>query len=113
MIAVNSLCIRSLLNSIYLECPYYSTAPTVSITSPGAGTTVSGNVSVLVTTADDVGVVKVELYVDGSLTGTSTSAPFTTQWNARRAAAGAHTLQCKAYDAAGNVGYSASVTVYR
>ena len=71
------------------------------------------NVSVYVNATDNVGVVKVELYVDGKLNSTSTSAPFTTKWNARKAASGAHTLQCKAYDAAGNVGTSATVTVYK
>jgi len=58
-------------------------------------------------------VVKVELYVDGALTATSTRAPFTTKWNTQRVRAGAHTLQLKAYDAAGNRGVSALVTVYK
>jgi len=57
--------------------------------------------------------VKVVLYVDGALTATSTTAPFTTKWNSRKAAPGAHSLQTKAYDAASNVGTSAPVTVYR
>jgi hypothetical protein len=87
------------------------TAPTVSITSPAAGATVSGTVSVTVATSS--GVVKVELYVDGKLTSTSTTAPFINKWNARKASAGAHSLQCKAYDAAGRVGSSAVVTVSR
>jgi hypothetical protein len=88
-------------------------APTISITSPKNGVTVSGTLSVTVSAADNVGVRKVELYVDGRLTATSTTAPFTTTWSARKAAKGAHTLQCKAYDAAGNVGTSAAVTVYK
>ena len=90
-----------------------TTLPTISITSPTNGALVSGNVSVYVSAVDNVGVVKVELYVDGVLKATSTSTPFTTKWNMRRAAAGAHTLQCKAHDAAGNVGSSATVTVYK
>jgi thermitase len=90
-----------------------STPPAVSITSPAAGARVSTNVSVYVSATDNTGVAKVELYVDGSLTASSTSAPFTTKWNARKAAAGAHIIQCKAYDASGNVGVSASVTVYK
>lgn len=94
--------------------PPDTTPPTISITSPSAGATVSGtSVSVYVKATDNVGVVKVELYVDGAVSNTSTTAPFTTKWNTRKAASGAHTLQCKAYDAAGNVGTSASLTVYR
>jgi thermitase len=87
--------------------------PTVVITSPGDGSKVSINVSVNVKTSDNVGVKKVELYVDGALAATSTSAPFTTKWNTKKAAAGAHSLQCKAYDGAGNAGVSPSVTVYK
>lgn len=90
-----------------------TTAPSVAITTPGNGVTVSRNVSVGVSATDNVAVVRVELYVDGVLTASSTTAPFGTAWNPRKAAAGAHTLQCKAYDAAGNVGASQAVTVYK
>jgi subtilisin family serine protease len=87
--------------------------PTISIVSPTNGARISNAVSVLVSTTDQVGVVKVDLYVDGRLTASSTSSPFTTRWNARKARAGAHSLQCKAYDAAGNTGVSAIFTVYK
>jgi len=90
-----------------------TTAPSISITSPTNGSTVSGNVSVNVSVADNVGVTKAELYVDGRLITAATSAPFAMKWNTRRETAGSHTLQCKAYDAAGNVGASAAVTVYK
>lgn len=90
-----------------------STPPVVSIISPGDGASIGGMVTVSVNATDAGGVVKVELYVDGALTATSTSAPFTLKWNARKAAKGPHTLQCRAYDAAGNVGVSQSVTVYK
>jgi hypothetical protein len=92
-----------------------TTPPTVSMASPAIGSTVSGNVQVTVRTTDNVAVVKVELYVDGSLTATSTSAPFTTKWNTspKGVAKGAHALQTKAYDAAGNAGTSTSIIVYK
>ena len=89
------------------------TPPVVAIVTPTSGATVSGNVSVKVNTSDNVGVSRVELYVDGALKATSTTAPFTTTWNARKAPVGTHTLQCKAYDAAGNAGTSTSVAVNR
>lgn len=88
-----------------------TTLPTVAITSPTDGTKVSTNVSIKVNATDDIKVSKVELYVDGFLQGASTTAPFTTKWNSGKAAKGQHTLQCKAYDAAGNVGSSQTVTV--
>jgi hypothetical protein len=95
------------------NAPADTVAPSVSITSPAAGARVSGNVVVTVSASDNVGVVKVELYVDGVLKATSIASPFTTKWNSRQAAPGNHTLQTKAYDAAGNSALSAPVTVSR
>jgi PKD repeat protein len=91
--------------------PADTTPPTISITSPDSGATVIGNVSVLVDAKDNVAVNRVDLYVDGKLTATSTSAPFTTKWNTRKETTGQHTLQSKAYDEAGNSSVSASVIV--
>ena len=93
--------------------PADTTAPAISITSPTNGQTVSRTVSIAVAAADNVGVTTAELYVDGVRTATSTTAPFTTTWNAQRAKRGRHTLQVKAYDAAGNASESQVVTVYR
>ncbi len=90
-----------------------TTPPTISITSPASGSVISGVLSVYVNAADNVGVVMVELYADGVLRATSSSAPFTTKWNTKRVASGPHTLQCKAYDAAGNVGTSPALTIYK
>ena len=88
-------------------------APVIIITSPSEGARVGNNTSVYVNAADNVRVTKVELYVNGRLTASSTSAPFTTKWNSRTAAKGAHKLQTRALDAAGNSGWSQVVTVYR
>jgi hypothetical protein len=91
-----------------------SSPPTIRILSPTDGSPVSGMVSVMVSTSDDASLVtRVELYVDGVLRTTSTSAPFTTKWNTRKEKSGSHLLQSKAYDALGKVGSSAGVTVYK
>jgi thermitase len=90
-----------------------TTAPSVTITSPSNGSKVGINTSVYVDASDNVGVMRVELYVDGVLAATSTSAPFTTKWNTKKATVGTHALQTKAYDAAGNSGTSTSVSVYK
>ncbi len=90
-----------------------TTPPTISILSPTNGARVSNTVNVLVNASDQVGVVRVELYVDGALTATSTTTPFSTRWNARKARAGTHSLQCKAYDSANNAGISAICNVYK
>jgi thermitase len=91
-----------------------TTAPTVTITSPANGGTIpsTGGISVTVNAADNVAVVKMELYADNKLVSSATSAPFTTKWNTKKLAAGAHSLKVKAYDAAGNSCISSSVTVY-
>jgi len=88
-----------------------TTAPTTSITSPAAGATVSGTISVTASASDNVGVTKVEFYLDGALKSTSTTSPYSWSFNTTTVANGSHTLQSKAYDAANNVGSSASVSV--
>jgi len=88
-----------------------TTLPTASITNPVAGATVSGNVSVSVSASDNVGVTKVELYVDGTLSNSDTTSPYTFTWNTATASNGSHTLSTKAYDALNNAGTSTSVTV--
>ena len=88
-------------------------APVVIITSPVNGGTVSGMVSITVNATDAVGVIKVESYVDGVLNAVSSSAPFTTKWNSRKASRGPHLIQAKAYDRAGNVGVSTVCQVSR
>jgi subtilisin family serine protease len=87
-----------------------TTAPTVAITSYTSGA--KAMLSVSATASDNVGVSGVELYVDGTLVATDTSAPYTFSVNTRKWSSGTHTLVCKAYDAAGNVGVSSPVTIY-
>jgi Big-like domain-containing protein len=86
-------------------------APSVTITAPSAGSNVRGVVSIQAQASDDVGVTRVEFYVDGALKGTDTSAPYAYSWDTTASADGNHALTAKAFDAAGNVGNSPSVTV--
>ena len=86
------------------------TAPVATILSPGNGSTVSGTANVSVQATDNIGVTRVELSVDGKLFAQSASASAVFSLNTLSYANGAHTLQVRAYDAAGNVG-SASVSV--
>jgi hypothetical protein len=88
-----------------------TTPPTTSITAPANGATVSGTVSVTASASDNVGVTKVEFYLDGTLKSTSTASPYSWSFDTTTVANGSHTLQSKAYDAAGNVGSSATITV--
>jgi uncharacterized membrane protein len=91
--------------------PPDTTPPTTSITSPANNATVSGTITVTASASDNVGVVKVEFYIDSVLKSTSTTSPYTFSWNTTTVANGAHTIFSKAYDAANNVGTSATVNV--
>lgn len=62
-------------------------APSVAITSPADGATVSGLVKVAVSASDADGIGKVELYVDGALHGSATAAPYLFSWDASAALA--------------------------
>ena len=60
---------------------------------------------------DNAAVARVELWVDGALVATDTAAPWSFAWNSTAKPNGAHSLLAKAYDAAGNAGSSASISV--
>jgi YD repeat-containing protein len=76
--------------------------PTVSITAPAAGSIVNGSVTVNMNASDNAGgsgISKVELYVDGTLTGTDTTSPYSIAWNTAAIPFGTtHALTAKAYD---------------
>jgi len=86
-------------------------APAVAVSSPTAGSTVQGLVPVNATATDNYGVMKVELYVNGTLKATDTIAPYQFSWDTTGLANGSANVSAKAYDAASNQGLSTSVTV--
>ncbi|MCU1268425.1 MAG: peptidase and in kexin sedolisin [Acidobacteria bacterium] len=89
-----------------------NTAPTVAITSPANGAQVTRNttVNIAANAADNIGVVKVEFYVNNALTCTDTTAAYTCSWlvpNTRTT----FSLKATAYDAAGKTAtHTISVT---
>ena len=74
-----------------------ATAPAVAITSPASGATVTGQVNVGVAATDNVKVTKVELFIDGALAGSSTTAPSNFAWNTVNYADKWYTLTARAY----------------
>src|SRR5207302_1065780 len=89
-----------------------TTPPTISLTSPLNGATVSGTITLTVTATDNVGVAGVQYYLDNVALGTEqTTSPYSMSWNTTTSADGAHVLKAVARDAAGNTGQSAVVTV--
>ncbi len=88
-----------------------TTPPTTSITAPANNATVSGTTTISASASDNVGVVKVEIYIDSVLAATLTTSPYNFSWNTTTVANGTHTIFSKAYDAANNVGTSGTITV--
>jgi archaellum component FlaF (FlaF/FlaG flagellin family) len=79
-----------------------TTPPTVSLTAPADGATVSGPVTISADAADNVGVTQVEFLVNGTVVGTDTSSPYSTTWASTSIANGAATITARARDSAGN-----------
>ncbi len=86
-------------------------APSVAIGNPLASSTVSGLVAVDVSAVDNVGVVRVDLFANGSRVASDSSAPFAFSWDSKQASNGNAELKAVAVDAAGNSGTSAGVWV--
>src|SRR5438034_134068 len=92
--------------------PPDTTPPTVSITSPSSGSTVSGTITVSASASDNVGVAGVQFMLDGADAGAEeTSSPYSVSWDTTAAGNGSHTLTAIARDAAGNPPTSITVTV--
>ena len=81
-----------------------NTAPTGSCAESGTG----GIVSFTATAADNIGVAKVVFYLDGSVYGTKTAAPYKMGWNSTLGANGSHSVYAVISDAAGNATTTAS-----
>jgi len=89
-----------------------TTPPATSVTSPANGATVSGTVTVNATASDNVGVTQMQILIDGTIVASNTnSGSLSFSWSASTVANGSHTIVSKAFDAAGNVGTSSTITV--
>jgi len=100
-----------LLYEAFIGAPADATPPTVALTAPAAGATVSGTaVTLSADAADNVAVAKVEFLVDGAVVGTDTASPYSVSWNSTTAANGTHSFAARATDTSGNVATSAAVS---
>ena len=77
--------------------------PTGLIAQPYAGQSVSGNVDILISASDNVGVSSVDLYINGEIISTLTQEPFIYTWNTiPYAEDNEHFISAKINDQAGN-----------
>jgi len=89
------------------------TPPTVSISAPANGVTVSGTaVTVSASASDNLGVAGVQFKLNGvNLGAEDTVAPYSATWNTTLATSGTHILTAVARDAAGNTATAVGVSV--
>ena len=92
------------VNRIGFSAATDNVAPTVAITNPVNNGTVArkSNVTITATANDNVGVARVEFLVNGNLQCTDTAAPYSCGWRVPNPMNRTHTIQARAFDAAGN-----------
>src|SRR5262249_23976143 len=109
--AAGNVSVTSNLTASAATCPD-PTPPTVSLTAPAAGATLTGNVQLTATASDAGGVASVQFLVDGVNTGAPvTATPYALTWNSSSVASGTHSVSARATDASGNTATSAAVSV--
>jgi subtilisin family serine protease len=91
--------------------PADTQAPSVAISNLAASSTVSGVVPVDIVATDNVGVARVELKVNGTMVAVDNTAPYGFSWDTAGFANGMASVVAYAYDAAGNVAASSSISV--
>ncbi len=85
--------------------------PTVELTAPSEGATLTGTVTFSAIASDNVAVHRVAFFVGTSQVGIDYYAPYSYNYNTRAQSNGSKVITAKAYDAKGNVGVSEAVNV--
>ena len=86
--------------------------PSVSVTAPAAGATVSSTVTVSASSSDDVGVAGVQFRLGAvNLGSEDTSAPYSISWDTTTVSNGNYSITAVARDSAGQTTTSTSITV--
>jgi len=100
-------------NSMTLRVHVDDTAPLVGLDTPVGGSVLCCTVSVAASASDGLGVGGVVFFLDGIVAFTDTDGAdgWIWAWDTTVVGGGSHTLSAKAFDTAGNVGTSATVTV--
>lgn len=88
-----------------------NTPPTIGLTSPANGSTVSNSVNLAATAADNVGVQGVRFFVNGVQVADVTASPYACSWDSASVTNGSYRLYAQARDGAGNVAWSSTNTI--
>jgi subtilisin family serine protease len=97
--------------ALNFQPPADTNAPSAAVTTPTPGSTLSNVVTVNIAATDDIGVSRMELFLDGALVATNPGPDVSFAWDTRTVADGIHELSARAYDTANNVGLSSLVSV--
>lgn len=89
--------------------PLDALPPSVALTAPGQGDTLSREVTMTATASDNDAVSRVLFYVGLELVGSAKTAPYTFVWDSRTVPEGPVVLTAKALDRSGNLGMSTPV----
>ena len=73
-------------------------SPSISITIPADGATISGTVSVTVSASDDNGTSKAKFYIDGVIKSTDSVLPYSYSWDTTAETEGSHIVKVIVYD---------------
>jgi Bacterial Ig domain/Divergent InlB B-repeat domain len=87
-----------------------TTPPVVTMTPPSTLARKS-RVTLSATAVDNIGVLRVEFYVNQSLICSDTTSSYTCEWRIPAAGNKSYVLEARGYDAVGNVGASLPITV--
>jgi len=99
-------------NGVSFTLSVDTTPPTVTITAPNAGATLSGVTTVTANASDNVGVASVQFQLDGANLGSlDLSGLYSVSWDTSTATNGPHSLSAIAKDAAGNSTTSAAIAI--
>ena len=89
--------------------------PTVTLTAPASGATVSSTVPLTATASASstygLTVTSVEFLIDGMAVGTVTSSPYTFMWNSTTVTKGSHSLAAKVTDSAGGTATTPAIMI--
>ena len=90
--------------------PLDTSPPTVTITAPGESSMVNQGFIVTADATDDQGILRVDFAIDGTVVGSSTTAPYTFT-SATNLAFGPHMVEATAFDAVNHTSDSVMVTI--
>jgi len=76
--------------------------PSINITNPQNGSTISGTIDILVSAWDESGIKKTEFYINDKLKATDSENPYAYRWNTKSVKDGYYWITVKAYDVYGN-----------